>query len=112
MLIKSNPEVYFHQAVKILSALPPFNKLSKQELLVYGELLLFNHSRQFMQDPPKLLASKVRDSIIDRLNIQPQILRNVLYGLRKKSLLVDDELVEKFTLNYLQPISFEFIENE
>jgi hypothetical protein len=112
MLIKSSPENYFHQAVQILSAMPPFDKCSKQELLVYGELLLFNHTRQFMKEQPALLAPKVRDGIIDRLDIQPQILRNVLSGLRKKGLLVEDELVERYTMYYLQPLIFEFTDGE
>jgi len=110
MKIKSSPDLYFHQALKILKALPPFNKLRDRELDVYGELLLFNHVNQFSTASLKLLAPQVRDGIIQRLNITSDILRNVLTALRKKGFIVNEELVDKYILEYLQPLIFEFDE--
>jgi hypothetical protein len=112
MKFKSNPDKYFHQALQILKGLPPFNKLRDRELQIYAELLLVNHVSQFSTDPPRLLAPIVRDGIMKRLNITSDILRNSLTALRKKGMLVEDTLVEKFTLKYLQPLVFEFTDNE
>ena len=110
MNLRTNPNLYFHQALQILRGLPPFNKLKPQELLVYGELLLFNHTKQFLSEPIDLLDPQVRDTIVLRLNLSQPVFRNILTRLRYCGLLVKNNLVKRFTLQYLQPLSFEFIE--
>ena len=112
MTFRSSPNTYFRQALAVLSGLPPFDKLAQQELLVYGELLLFNHTKQFLSEPMDLLAPQVRDAIISRLNISQASLRNSLSRLRTHGFLVNNNLVKRYTLHYLQPLNFEFKEDE
>ena len=107
MRIKTNPDKYFHQAMQLLGPMPPFNKLKNRELLVYGELLKLNHSGTEV-----LLYAKNRDQIVRSLNMSPAMLRNIFSKFRKLGLLVENELDTKYVVKYLQPLKFEFYEED
>jgi hypothetical protein len=107
MKIKTNPDKYFHQAIQLLSPMPPFNKLKNRELLVYGELLKLKHSGTEV-----LLYAKNRDKVADNLDMSHAMLRNVFSKFRKLGLLVENELDSKYVVKYLQPLKFDFYESK
>lgn len=105
MKLKTNTEVYFHQALGIAQEFPPYNKLSKMELQVLGELMKHKHNGY-----KPLLNTEVRRLIEGSLQLTPAILRNNLSALRAKGLMISDEIPEKYMIKYLQPFNFEFYE--
>jgi len=105
MRVKTSKDIYFHQALQLLSPMPPFNKLKNRELLVYGELLKIGY-----EGTEVLLYAKNRDKIVNALNMSHAMLRNVLSKFRKLGLLVENELNSKYVIKYLQSLKFEFYE--
>lgn len=97
--------MYFHQALGIAQEFPPYNKLSKKELQVLGELMKHKHNGY-----KPLLNTEVRRLIEEKLDITGPILRNNLSQLRAKGLMVNDDIPEKYMIKYLQPFNFEFYE--
>lgn len=113
MKIRSSSDLYFHQALAIMQNMPPFNLLTKKELLVYGQLLYvnaINEAAAAENNTPKvkLLNSESRDFVVAKLEITAQVFRNALTKLRQHGLIVNNELVDRYTLKYLQPLTFEF----
>lgn len=105
MKLKTNKDIYFHQALGIIQEFPPYNKLTKKELQVLGELMRCKH-----EGYKPLLNPIVRDETVARLEITQESLRNILTSLRGKGLLVDNEIPEKYLIKYLQTFNFEFYE--
>jgi len=105
MKIKTDKEKYFHQALGIIQAFPPYNKLTTKELQVLGELM--RHKNNGYRP---LLNNETRRLIEADLKIAPEILRNNLSALRAKGLLVDNEIPEKYLVKYLQNFDFQFEE--
>jgi len=105
MKYKTNTDIYFHQALHLLSSLPPFDKLKRRELQVFGELLKIHN-----EGTEVLLYAKNRDRVVKDLDISPALFRNVLTKLRKTNILVDNEINPKYVIKYLQKFNFEFYE--
>jgi hypothetical protein len=105
MRIKSSPDIYFHQALGVIQEWPPYNKLSKKELQVLAELMKCKY-----EGWKPLLNYQVRLLISDKLEISKESLRNNLVSLRKKGLIVENDIPEKYLLKYLQTFNFEFYE--
>lgn len=105
MKLKTNIDMYFHQALGVCQEFPPYNKLSRKELQVLGELMKAKH-----QGYKPLLNTEVRKNICKVLEISQESLRNNLSQLRNNGVLVDDNVPEKYLIKYLQPFQFEFYE--
>lgn len=105
MKLRTNPGIYFHQALGIAQEFPPYNKLTKKELQVLGELMKHKHNGY-----KPMLNPEVRKLIPKDLELSGESFRNILTALRNKGLLVENEIPEKYQFKYLQPFTFDFYE--
>lgn len=105
MKIKTTQEKYFHQALAIVRAFPPYDKLSPNELQVLGELMKCKH-----QGYKPLLNSETNKTIPATLGLKAESFRNLLSSLRAKGLIVDNNIPERYLIKYLQPFNFEFVD--
>lgn len=105
MRVKSNNNVYFHQALAIAHAFPPYNKLTKKELQVLGEIMRYSH-----QGYKPAVNEQTRKLIPEMLEISNDSFKNILSSIRNKGLLVHNDVPEKYAIKYLQSFNFEFYE--
>jgi len=105
MRLKTNPEMYFHQALGIAQEFPPYNKLTNKERQVLGEIMLAKHLGW-----KPTLNPETRKLIPQKLEISIESFRNILTALRDKGLLENNEVPEKHMIKYLQAFNFEFYE--
>ena len=105
MKIKTSPQLYFHQALGVVHKFPPYNKLSKSELLVLGELMLCAHLGY-----KPLLNDESRKLVMTNLSLSTQVFKNILSSLRSNGILIENNIPEKYLIKYLTPFNFEFYE--
>jgi hypothetical protein len=107
MKIPTNPYLFFHQALGLVQAFPPYNKLTKKELQILGEMMKYKHLGY-----KPTLNNITRGMIAKDLEISKESFRNFLSSIRGKGLIVDNEVPDKYLITYLQPFNFEFYEKD
>lgn len=107
MRVRSNRELYYHQALGVLNRVPPFNACTPQELKALAELMRLSD-----EGYKPLINRTVNKELCEKLEINQHHLRSILYGLRKKNIIIEDSINPKLKLTYLQPLNFEFYEQK
>lgn len=83
-----------------IELLQPILKLRDRECDVFSQLLFFNYLKKDIKDPKDrfelIFSTKSKKQIIDNLGIKDSILQNTLSILRKKNLIIDNMIPDKF----------------
>lgn len=110
--IPTTKRKFFRQALEIMKAIPPINKLRPKELDVLAELLYYNYIYGHIEE--NLRGKVVFDydtkiTIREYLDINETNFNNILTILRKKGILIKRSITNDYGINPDKPnITFKF----
>lgn len=115
--LNTNSSRFFRQYLEVIKIFSPYNKLRAKELDVLAEFMMYNnkHSSIEYEDRWKLIMHYgVKVEIRDRLGMSEASFNNILSDLRKKKILVNNKIPEKFLFTIGDHFEFKinFIINE
>lgn len=100
--IHTTKERFFKHYLSIVKAFPPFNKLRNQELEVFNELLLMNESLKdidYKQRWKLIFHYDNKELMKTNLDMNTANFNNILTLLRKKNMIVNNQIPEKYLIN-------------
>jgi len=114
--IKLDSENYYEHVLKILKAVPPFDKLKQRELEVYSRLLFHYNklkttypSETFEQINNRIFNYDCKKLIEEDLGMTEAAFRNKLLALRQCNIIDSKSLKKHFIVTYAENIEFKFI---
>ena len=112
--VKLDENNYFEHVIRILQAIPPFDKLRSRELEVYSRLLFYYNELSSTSDDSKeinkqLFSYEMRRKIEEELKMSDDSLRNNLTMLRHRGVLDQRTLKNMYVVKYGEDIEFKFV---
>jgi len=104
----------YHVLTEIFSFTAPFKSMSRRERQVYAELNYYYNKLPGI-DPKKknklIFDYDTRREISDHLGVKPEQIYNIISLLKKKKLIIKNNLVPKYILPDVKTLTFNFVEN-